>query len=438
MIQIPDNMAEDEGWEDVPEEQSVSDDQDSQVADDIMRRSRGLRRRKLQKATYVARGPVAPAMPKRKAGTRREISIPTDHIIKGAVDGATFTGRYALDVVKTAINLMRKPLGILLFTLLLSICMTYIGIYLRKMLTPVCFLPIINQSRMCTILFPPAVKVNPWEELMQVQTKTFDELLEESVGGSSLSLEVKKAEMATADLITLVRHSELKSRDMLAMGLREFVEDAKRTGRGLQKMSAKVAGAVDNILAINTYALRMIEEANAKKGTVFYSLVPWSGKRSTEVIANMFAETMGVLSSNLARLILEAETNLGNLNTLEERLSTLHDMVIREDIATNEATDELLSDLWTMLGGNRKELKRYKEHLTLLKQVGTYRRKALIQVTGALETLRGMSDEMEDLRERVATPELVGARVPMEVHMESIQNGIKRLQEGRDKTKRLE
>jgi hypothetical protein len=174
-----------------------------------------------------------------------------------------------------------------------------------------------------------------------------------------------------------------------------------------------------------------------KKHSIFSSLSPWS-KNPKEVVAEMFSDAMGVLSANLNRLVLEAESNLANLNSLEEHLETIHDMVTREDMATTAEKDDLLAELWTALGGNRKELRNFSDHLKLLKQVGTFRKKALIHVTAALETLRAMSDDMEDLRERVSTPELVGPSIPMEVHIESIQNGIERLQEGRDRAKRAE
>ena len=183
--------------------------------------------------------------------------------------------------------------------------------------------------------------------------------------------------------------------------------------------------------------MRTIEKANARKPSVFHSLIPWS-KNPKEVVATTFTDAMGVLSANLRRLILEAETNLANLNALEERLSTLHDMVTREGITSTIARDELLSDLWTILGGNRRELKNFNDHLTLLRQLGLFRKKALIHVTAALETLQAMSDDMEDLRERVATPELVGPSIPMEVHIQSIQNGIERLHEGRSKARMIE
>ncbi len=44
-----------------------------------------------------------------------------------------------------------------------------------------------------------------------------------------------------------------------------------------------------------------------------------------------FEEAMNVLSANMERLILEAEYSLQNLNNLEERLATLHEIVVRED-----------------------------------------------------------------------------------------------------------
>ena len=81
---------------------------------------------------------------------------------------------------------------------------------------------------------------------MELQTKTFDQLLDESVGNKGLALEVKKAEMASNDLITLVRYSDLKSKDRIAERLSRFVDDARGTGRSLHSLGAKIHGAVDS------------------------------------------------------------------------------------------------------------------------------------------------------------------------------------------------
>jgi chromosome segregation ATPase len=132
---------------------------------------------------------------------------------------------------------------------------------------------------------------------------------------------------------------------------------------------------------------------------------------------------MNTLSANMRRLALEAEVSISDLNTLEEHLKSIHEVVSREDSSIIEAKDELLAQLWTKLGGNQKELKGMNKHLVLLKGVGSYRDRALAHVVAALQTLETMAEEMEELRERVA--------IPVEVHMKSIRSGLERLKDRR-------
>ncbi len=140
----------------------------------------------------------------------------------------------------------------------------------------------------------------------------------------------------------------------------------------------------------------------------------------------------------MRRLALEAEVSISELNTLEEHLKSIHEIVSREDSSIKAAKDELLAQLWTALGGNRKDLKGMNNHLTLLRGVGRYRNRALAHVVTAQQTLETMAEEMEELRERVAAPELVGNAIPVEVHMKSIRSGLERLKERRIGAKHLE
>jgi len=78
-----------------------------------------------------------------------------------------------------------------------------------------------------------------------VEYKSLESLLDEAVEGPGLALEIKKAEMATSDLVTLVRISKLNSREILANSLGEFVKDARKVGRGLTRFSSRVGGAMD-------------------------------------------------------------------------------------------------------------------------------------------------------------------------------------------------
>lgn len=151
-----------------------------------------------------------------------------------------------------------------------------------------------------------------------------------------------------------------------------------------------------------------------------------------------FTDAMNTLSVNMNRLIVEGEVSLHALENLEQRLATLHELVAREDSSLTSEKAEILANLWTMLGGNKKELRHVDTHLDLLKNLGAYRQRALAHVVAALQTLQSMSEDMEDLRERVATPELVGEKIPVEVHIKSIQGGLERLQERRLKAKEQE
>jgi hypothetical protein len=146
-------------------------------------------------------------------------------------------------------------------------------------------------------------------------------------------------------------------------------------------------------------------------------------------IVQHFGMAMTVLSEQLTRLILEAEATLGELISLEERLDTLHSITKREDVALDIERDELLSALLTFFGGNKVQLRALEKNKKILEDVTLYRRAARTHVVGALQTLHGMQAEIEDLRERAATPELSGDNVPAHVHIRSIQNGIERLRD---------
>jgi hypothetical protein len=155
--------------------------------------------------------------------------------------------------------------------------------------------------------------------------------------------------------------------------------------------------------------------------------LPFGHGKSKQVVLQSFTEAMNTMSTNMQRLVLEAEVSISDLNKLEEHLKTIHEVVSREDASITAVRGELLAQLWTMLGGNRKELDKMGDHLALLKGVGGYRDRARTHVLAALQTLETMAEDMEDLRERVAAPRLVGESIPIDVHMKSLKSGLDRL-----------
>lgn len=161
-----------------------------------------------------------------------------------------------------------------------------------------------------------------------------------------------------------------------------------------------------------------------------------SGK--TDLLTTTFSQSLSVLSTSFQRLIIQAEVSLHSLDKLEMQLNNIQDILTREGVDITAAQSDVLADLWTKLGGNREQLRSFKGNLRLLKELGSYRSRALAHVVGALQALQTLSADMEELRERVAAPELTGEEIPVEVHVRSIRSGIERLNEGRVRAREKE
>jgi hypothetical protein len=186
-------------------------------------------------------------------------------------------------------------------------------------------------------------------------------------------------------------------------------------------------------LAVNDYALSTIEAASAPVPMLSRVLSPFSVSLSNptkEAVTETFLMSMNSLSTSMERLIVEAQISLANLDKLEEHLASLHEIVTREDSSIKLVRSEVLSELWTKLGGNNRKLRGIDNHLILLRGIGGYRQRALAHVVATLQTLGSLSADMEELRSRVAAPDIVGDKIPVEVHMRSIKSGLERLKAG--------
>lgn len=181
--------------------------------------------------------------------------------IRGAVKaGATNSWEYTRDVLTIALRLLKKPLAFMVFLFILLLLLAKLASIFRVAFQPLCFIPGVSRSAMCRD--PPIFSAEPlragYSKLMDVQSTTFDQLLDQSVGGGELSMEIKKAEMATSDLVILVKYSELKSKSLIAKSLEDFVNDAKKTSRGLQKLNAKIGTAVDGFVYRSLFSVLIL------------------------------------------------------------------------------------------------------------------------------------------------------------------------------------
>lgn len=291
---------------------------------------------------------------------------------------------------------------------------------------------------------PPA----QFDQLMNVQSK-FEAVLEESAGGVSLPLDMKRSETSIRDLRQVVRYSNLHSKNELVLEFDGFIETARIASFDLQKFNSHVGRSVDNILATARWTKRVLEGIalrDGSKGAVvsfFHEkfLMPFQPIKFTEdTLLDQYIQYTRIVEQEIHRLIDEAQALLRVLQNLEDRLDVIHGIAVRDNIHAQGSRAEVLSQLWTKVGGNRNKLGRFNSQLRLLGQVNTYRQSAIAHVSGTMIKLQGMGTELEELRERVGGVELLGGSrgVPLSVHIENIELGVERLEKGRNRAKGVE
>lgn len=363
------------------------------------------------------------------------------------------------DIIGGALGTLKKPISyVLAGYLLLGLFMLLRNLLTNSVyaaLSPICRLPgssllqlPICQSGVAATYEgsePPPVQ---FDQLTRIQSN-FEAIIEESAGGVSLPLNMKRGEASIRDLRQVVRYSSLRSKNELVLEFDGFIETARIASYDLQKFNSHVGRSVDNILATARWTKRVLDgiaDRDGSLGTItsFFTnklFAPFQPLKFTEdILLDQYIQHTRVVEQEIHRLIAEAQALLHVLQNLEDRLDVMHGISVREDIHAQSSKAEVLSQLWTIVGGNRGKLGRFDSQLRLLQQVNSYRQSAIAHVSGTMVKLQGMGTELEELRERVGGAELLGVNggIPLSVHIENIELGVERLEKGRDRAKGVE
>jgi hypothetical protein len=195
-----------------------------------------------------------------------------------------------------------------------------------------------------------------------------------------------------------------------------------------------------------TRVLDGIQERDASRGSInaFINdklLAPFQAVKFTEsILLDQYIQHTRLVEEEIHKLILEAQALLQVLNNIEDRLDLIHGIATRDDVHARTLRSEVLSELWTLVGGNKSKISKMDRQLNLLKQVNIYRKTAFAHVSGTIIRLQGIAAGLEDLRERVGGPELLRDRIdiPLSVHIENIQKGVERLENVRQSARKVE
>jgi hypothetical protein len=380
-------------------------------------------------------------------------------VMANLIDLLGSIAEWLLDVLGGALKALKKPvswvIAIYAFAGLLTLVQNLLTNSVYSALSPICRLPGSSflHLPMCQLSTPKLTREDTaraieFDQLMTVQSR-FEDVLEQSAAGVSLPLDMKRSETSIRDLRQVVRFSQLTSRNELVLEFDDFIETARVASYDLQKFNSHVGRGVDNVLATARWTQRVLDDMALKQSSrgiipSFINdkiLAPFQPLQFTEgKLLNQYIQHTRIVSEEIEALVVEAQALLGVLQSLEDRLEVIHGIAYRDNMHAQLSKDEILSQLWTLLGGNRAALGKYNKQLGLLRQVGEYRKIAWAHVSGTILKLQAMGAELEELRERIGSAELLRHRVdiPLAVHLESIQLGVERLERGRKAARELE
>ncbi|GKT43189.1 uncharacterized protein ColSpa_03370 [Colletotrichum spaethianum] len=377
-----------------------------------------------------------------------------------SLPGATFNIlAWVFNVIGMALGYVQKPLALCLAVWLFFGASIMLQNLVTKSITtslsPLCRIP---GAAYLDLPFCPSLASSTggnqdsgssnveFDDLMNVQSQ-FEQVLERSADGVSLPMEMKRSESSIRDLRTMVRYSELPQRDELVYEFNEYIDTARLTAADLQKFNVHVGSAVDSVISINRWTSRYLDTLSASETTddgvisqwsswLFYPFTPTVTPFSERTLLDKYIEHTAMVSDRISSLIVEAQGVLLLLTKAEEHLNQIYELVTRSSNSVKSRRDEVLWTLWTLVGANNKRLHNLNAQLSLLRQVDRQRSTAVAQVSALIVDLEKIQAGLGDLRDRVAAPELVrdsAAAIPLTVHIETIDRGVERLEDARQR-----
>lgn len=358
---------------------------------------------------------------------------------------------YSWDVFSYANRHFLKPIlglvlgiGLLLFGIQLASGFVYSRF--SAALAPICLVP--GSSYIVPMCATTQEGHADFEELMNVQGR-FEDILDSSKDTSDLPSIIKESELAIRDLRTLVKYSRLPSRIQLDVEFDYFVQTAKEASADLSRYNSRIGAVMDRVIGTNvwTYAvldgLARDDAAIGSLGRAMYAITgAFSGPPRTleQRIFDQYLVHVDKNKAEISLLIHSAQALLQVLTNMDERLDTIYQLAVNDDQTITRNHDELLSQLWTKLGGNAASVKSNVKSLNLLHEVSSYRKRALKHVSETLLKLQEIQAELENLHEGVSAPQVVGYRrdTPITFHMEFIEKSVDRLQRARGDSMRVE
>ncbi|KAK4181721.1 hypothetical protein QBC36DRAFT_226675 [Triangularia setosa] len=379
--------------------------------------------------------------------------VPDDGIL-----GSVFA--WLLDVIGLAFWVIKFPLGLLLAVYVLSgttiIAKNMATKSIAASLSPLCRVPGVSY------LHVPFCGPNKSEDdkgsnvdfdsLVDAQN-LLEQVLERTLEGVTLPLDIKRSEASIRDLRTIVRHSNLKGKQELVLEFDGYIDTVRSVVHELSSFNVHVGSTVDSVISMNRWTARQLDGLEGSDNVLkpkienndpwLSSVIEWVLSPFQPVVftedhlRDTYLRHASHVQDRIASLILEAQTVLSSLSKAEDHLEIIHEVAHRSTEEVKTSRQDILYTLWTLVGANNQKLKDLKSQLSVLSQIENQRLRAVKQVTALISDLVKIQAEIQDLRDNVAATELV-PNVPLSVHIATINSGVERLDAARSRLKAIE
>lgn len=131
--------------------------------------------------------------------------------------------------------------------------------------------------------------------------------------------------------------------------------------------------------------------------------LPGYNGRVRPIVRESFALTLDVFFGCLGGVFVVAQDAAMQLSGLNGTLGAIHHLNSLHGASFAQQQDELAGSFWTFVGGNRRLIRTYGDHLLLVGQISNYRTKSATHVNRTIITVVALKEQLTTLRDSLAT-----------------------------------
>lgn len=360
---------------------------------------------------------------------------------------------YVFDIFKLGMDGLKPLFGfavpIVVLVILFNVGSTFVRQSFHNAATSLCAIPFAHHVLpFCDTITPiPSDRKADFDQLVSLQN-TFENIVKDNHDSYSLPAKMVTSRLTMRDLKTQVEASTLPSKAELMNELENFVILSRETSDKISKYSSSLGAVADKIITTNHMTLKILQEIDATASpqsqtlshinpfAIFFSPPDTIQQR----IFARYVYHISEIKDDISALLVVSSSLEHLLDLLDTQLENIFAIGLRDDKRLNRDREELLSLFWTRLGGNRGPKATNTASLELIQSVISYRNRAMELVHSTNLRLKEISYGLENLRDGVARPEIMGYSEdhPLEWHIDIVGKSVERLRIARGEAKVVE